>query len=781
MSDKSTTKLLQILIAGAMVFTLAVLSRAHPLGNFTINHFARIEADRGEIRVRYVVDHAEIPAYQELQSIDENKDGEPSTGELDLYGNRIAVDLAAGLLIDVDGRPVPLGVSAKRVSLPTGMGGLATLRIEVDLAGSFSEDITRDHHVGFQDTNHANRVGWREVVAAAAEGITVFDSSAFSNSVTAELTSYPEDLLSRPLDERSAEFSFRSGPAPSGSTPLATREGEPLGNRLGNEGGSARTDRLSELISSPDLTPGIALFGLVIAAMLGSMHALSPGHGKTVVGAYLVGSRGTATHAAFLGLTVTITHTAGVFTLGLMTLFAAQYVVPERLFPILSLTSGAIVVVIGASLLLRRFRALVQPTRADHSHGHGAHNHDHSQGHGADPDAQGGSHSHLPPGADGSPVTWRRLLALGIAGGLLPCPSALVVLLSAISLHRVGYGLLLVVSFSIGLASVLTAVGLFFVYARRFLERPLGRTRGPWVPRLVKVVPVGSALVITGAGIAICYQALGSSGTISVLPALRAVLSNGWMMTTSILGLGCVLGLKHSIEADHLAAVSTIASETNSLLHSLMVGAQWGIGHTVSLMAAGVALVVLGVRIGGETAHWLEVGVAIMLLALGIDALRKLARGKPRRGALIRGKPRWRTRIHTHQHTHGGRRHAHPHLHESADEHRRSDLESRGPGERNHHRLALNPRPLIVGMVHGLAGSAALMILVLATTQSVALRLAYIAVFGVGSIAGMSIVSALVAVPLRLAGDHFVSLDKWLRATAGLFSIACGLMMVFAR
>lgn len=753
MRGQPTTKVLMILMGGAALLILAAVARAHPLGNFTINHFARVEADRGEIRIHYVVDYAEIPAYQELQEISRDQDGDVSGNELALFVNRVAPDYAAGLIVEIDGRRIPLQVRAKNVSAPAGMGGLATLRIELDLAGSFSEEPARNHRARFQDTNNANRVGWREVVAAAADGMSVFDSSAFSSSVTAELRSYPEDLLSRPLDERNAEFSFRRGAAPAGSTPLMTREGRPA---------STRQDRLTDLISPPELTPGIALAGLLIAAMLGCLHALSPGHGKAVVGAYLVGSRGTAKQAVFLGLTVTLTHTAGVFAMGLVTLFAARYVLPERLFPILSLISGAIVAAIGASLIVRRLQSLIQHTHGNHSHPVSANGHDHSNEHNGhdrphsavshDHSHTGAEHhSHLPPGADGSPVTWRSLLALGISGGLLPCPSALVVLLSAISLHRVGYGLLLVVSFSFGLASVLTAVGLLFVYARRFLERPLGRSG------LIKALPVASALVIMCAGIAISYQALVSSDIQSVWRVLRPVLSNGWMNTLSILSLGFVLGLKHSIEADHMAAVSTIATESDGLLRSLMVGAQWGAGHTVSLMATGLAVVVLGVRIGGETARWLEVGVAIMLLALGIDTLRKLARGG---------------RIHSHQHSHGARRHAHPHIHESAEP------DSRGPGERNHHRLALNPRPLIVGMVHGLAGSAALMILVLAATESVVSSLAYIGVFGVGSIAGMSIITALVAVPLRVAGSRHAKIDRWLRATAGVFSIACGLMIV---
>src|SRR3989442_981514 len=318
-------------------------------------------------------------------------------------------------------------------------------------------------------------------------------------------------MLTAPLDERTAQLSFSSGSIPAGARPLMSRDG-----RIAQ---TPARDRLAELIAVPRLTPGLVLVGLLVAVVLGAVHALSPGHGKTVVGAYLVGSRGTARHAAFLGLTVTITHTAGVFALGLATLVASSYVVPEKIFPVLSLISGALVVGIGLSLLIRRVRA-ARPfktrgqTGGDHGHAHShehqdkddshnhyyhshaepEHRHDHADDHAHDSSlvhSHGGrAHSHLPPGADGSRVSWRSLLALGISGGILPCPSALVVLLAAISRQRVGYGLLLVIAFSLGLAGMLTAVGIAFIYAVRLIK-PSGR-----FDRLAPVFPVAGALVI---------------------------------------------------------------------------------------------------------------------------------------------------------------------------------------------------------------------------------------------------------------------------------------------
>ncbi|XGW00312.1 MAG: sulfite exporter TauE/SafE family protein [Leptolyngbya sp. BL-A-14] len=295
----------------------------------------------------------------------------------------------------------------------------------------------------------------------------------------------------------------------------------------------------------------------------GAMHAMSPGHGKTIVGAYLVGAHATPQHAVFLGLTTTITHTAGVFALGLGTLFFSQYVLPERLYPWLSFISGLIVVDIGLRQLMQRLRqnrlakkaldhphsghshkhqhqsthshvpefthsyghapshshvephSHIQPHSHDHDdahnqaqdhdpphrHDHPVHSHDHGDGH---------VHSHVTPGSDGAPVTWRSLLALGISGGMVPCPSALVMLLSAIALGRVGFGLVMVLVFSLGLAGTLTALGLMLVSARHLFERL------PTQVRLARLLPAVSALLITLLGVGISTQAVMQIGLLKL-------------------------------------------------------------------------------------------------------------------------------------------------------------------------------------------------------------------------------------------------------------------------
>lgn len=749
-----------LLLAMIFVGCLAGVVTAHPLGNFTINHFARIEVGAEQVRVRFVVDIAEIPAFQKLQAMKAAGDDKPSNAALNQYLERVVPQYAENLVLTINGERVQLQSVAKTISLPPGAGGLPTLRVECDLAGMMPVNRvhTKEHRVRFENINHSNSLGWHELVVVQAAGVSVYNSTAFGNALTDELKAYPEDMFAAPLDERIAEMSFTHGVVPSGAVVLRTRDNRPA---------VQSRDRLAELIAVPELTLSLTLFGLFAAAALGAAHAFSPGHGKTVVGAYLVGSRGTWRHAAFLGLTVTITHTAGVFALGLVTLFAAQYIVPERLIPILSLVSGAIVLVIGMILFIKRLRSVLGYQAASHVHAHDGHTHEHDDVHmhdhhheGIDPallHSHGGiTHSHLPPGADDAPVTWRSLLGLGISGGLVPCPSALVVLLSAIALNRTGYGLLLATSFSLGLAATLTIIGLIFVYAGRWMKQRAGGERfQTWA----RVLPTVSAFVIMCVGAAICYEALTQAGVVTFSAGslgelfTSSVSPAGSLSTASVLIFGFGLGIKHAVEADHLAAVLAIVSERKRLLSSSLVGGLWGIGHTISLFAVGVVVILLHVEISERTALALEFGVAIMLVALGVNALNKLVVGK----------------FHMHRHEHGDHAHTHPHLHDGTPE----------PDPQTHHGYRIGKRPLLIGMVHGLAGSAALMLLVLSTISAPLVGLIYIIVFGVGSIGGMILMSTLVGLPLSFTANSSARANLTIRGATGLFSLCFGLFMVY--
>jgi high-affinity nickel permease len=268
----------------------------------------------------------------------------------------------------------------------------------------------------------------------------------------------------------------------------------------------------------------------------------------------------------------------------------------------------------------------------------------------------------------------------------------------------------------------------------------------------MRFTPALGALVIATLGAIIGYLALRRAG-VSLADWWHGELETA--ATTSTIGIlliGLGIGLRHALDADHLAAVSTIVSERKSLFSSMLIGGLWGIGHTASLLLAGVAVIALNLQIG-KYEKPLEFCVALMLIALGANVLYKLARGG---------------RVHFHQHQHGGRTHVHPHVHDDKPE-----------PEQSHHGLKLGARPLVIGLIHGLAGSAGLMLAVLATIKSTALAFAYIIIFGAGSIGGMMVMSLILSLPIHLTADHFTKTNFAVRALAGCFSLGFGLFMVY--
>jgi ABC-type nickel/cobalt efflux system permease component RcnA len=326
------------------------------------------------------------------------------------------------------------------------------MRLEVILRGPAVDSAER---LVLRDTNYADRIGWRELVVGAA-----------TRSASDELRAYPKSLLQSPLDVASV----RATVAPTTDPVPQLTKGAALQapDRVADSG-------FTRLISHGKLTPLVVLASLAAAMFWGAAHALSPGHGKSIVTAYLVGRRGTPRDAALLGAVVTLTHTIGVFALGFVTLALSQWIVPDRLYPWIDLVAGLMVVTIGANVLRSRFLH----ARAHH-HGH-AHHHHHDHDH---------------------DVSRRGLLAVGISGGLLPCPSALVVLLAAISLHRLAFGLVLIVAFSLGLALSITGVGLVAVLAKKAFARR------SFDGLLVRALPAVSALVILVAGLVMTFHAL---------------------------------------------------------------------------------------------------------------------------------------------------------------------------------------------------------------------------------------------------------------------------------
>jgi ABC-type nickel/cobalt efflux system permease component RcnA len=485
---------------------------AHPLGNFSISHYSGITIDASTVVVRYALDLAEIPTFQEIQETGIVADATHPSATA--YALRKAETLKAGLRVEINGRPLVWRTEASDVIFPPGAGGLPTLKIGVQYRATLPE-AGATVALSYLDTNYADRAGWKEIVAVGAPGIVVVDSSVPEIDRSRQLADYPTDLLDNPPQVVAARVTFgRERPAIL-PTPLdeADAAGAPPTPALEPNRRATPRDRFTELMTVTSLSPGVIMLALVIAAGLGAFHALEPGHGKTMVAAYLVGARGTAWHALVLGLIVTASHTAGVYLLGGVTLYASRYVVPERIYPWLGVVSGLAIAGLGIVLFLRRYAGAHEHGH-DHSHDHG-HDHGHHHGHDDYSHDHGHHHGHALP-QDGhvhapGHVSLRPLFVLGVTGGIVPCPAALVVLLSALSLGRVGFGLVLIVAFSLGLAAVLIATGILVVYARRLMARVQGE--GLLVTRWL---PLTSAAVITVVGLGMTTQALQAAGILQI-------------------------------------------------------------------------------------------------------------------------------------------------------------------------------------------------------------------------------------------------------------------------
>lgn len=507
MTGKPLTALALSLAALALFVPAA---SAHPLGNFTINHYNGIRVAADAVVVDHVTDFAEIPTFAQKQQMDTDSDGSVSDTEAADYQRSACASLATTLTLTANGQPLALSAIATGLHFTLGAGSdvmrlVCVLRAPLSLtsAGASFE---------FSDPSFAERRGWHEIVVEG-DATTISASNASATGVSDRLTSYPSDLLAVPLNQLSATFSARpGGPAlPALAFPDSTpiNSVAPAQPPVANEPAPApavpngTTDLgadVTALFNAPDLSLPVILLSLLVAAALGAIHALSPGHGKTVMAAYLVGSRGNTRQAIGLGMTVTVSHTLGVLALGLLSVSATAIVPPERLYPILSVASGAIVIVIGAYLLVTRVRSW-RKERRPHGHQHDD-NHHHEQQHRPDGwhEHDGIGHTHLPQQAMGR----RGLFALGLSGGMIPSVSALLVLIGSISIGRPAWGIVLTIAFGIGMASVLVGVGLALVHARKLVERLPVAGRLNFGQRL----PIATAAVVLVAGLLICGQGL---------------------------------------------------------------------------------------------------------------------------------------------------------------------------------------------------------------------------------------------------------------------------------
>jgi nickel/cobalt exporter len=557
---------------GVVVVTAAPAS-AHPLGNFSMNTSLSAQVAPEGVHLDYVVDLAEIPTLQAQQAMDADRNGNYDPGEQAAWRDGECAKFAASTTVSIGAREATLTGSGRSIVMSPGLAGLSTLRL-VCQADAPAELGNATHDIKIETRYSAGRVGWHEVYAVG-DAMTLESSDVATTSPSAALTAYPTDQISSPPDQRTMTLRVRPG-GPRLDHSATTPSASPLAHSS-VPGVDRATRAFTKLVTSQDLTVRIGVVAVAVAFILGAFHALAPGHGKTVMAAYLVGQRGSLRQALGIGASVTITHTAGVVVLGLI-LSVSTVIAPERLYPLLGAFSGLLLASIGVGLLVRarRLRKLgVAAIWHGHDHGpdghshsnhsHGRHSHDHhsndhhSHGHQAPempslalasttaftvpqvpaltaiavvPSRRGDvlveEHPHqrlplrdyaaapvAPPdqgvgdrGGDGGPLGWRWVVAMGFAGGMVPSPSALVVLLGAIALGRTWFGVSLVLAYGLGMAVTLVIAGLLLTRARARIEVLVQSERGQRWAHGLQLLPLLSAFAIIGGGLLVTARAL---------------------------------------------------------------------------------------------------------------------------------------------------------------------------------------------------------------------------------------------------------------------------------
>ena len=601
------------LIGAAIAVALgASTASAHPLGNFSINHAHALRFTEDGVVDDAVVDTAEIPTAQAERTIDADGDGSTSPEEMSSYGEERCDALLTTVQLTVDDAIVPFTVTDTSFERLPGAAGLTTSRLECRLVADV--DFTQPRDIQFLERFELNRVGWREITAVG-DGVQLVNSPVPTQSISDGLRDYPVDLLSSPLDVRDASFQVtpgrsgeQSAPAPRTDPGPALSEGGPLAGLVDEV-----TGVFDDLVGRRDLTLGVGFLAVALSIVLGASHAVLPGHGKTVMAAYIAGRQGTARDAIVVGATVTATHTGGVLLLGLA-LTVSSSLAGETVLAWLGVASGLLIAFLGASLLIGSARHRPSALhRGHHHHGPGGHTHSHddhvgddhgSGGHTHSPDGHvehdhgpgghthspddhvehdhgsgghthshgsGGhthshddhghdhhdhsspSHGHADPGAPRTvaarrssgeavavaeppetatnptlivpkqtsitpappaprPVSRRALVGMGVAGGLVPSPSALIVLLSAIALGRTAFGILLIIGYGLGMSATLTAAGLLLVRVRdRYERRAAGRAArgiGAAAARWQKIMPYATAGLVLLVGLGLALRSL---------------------------------------------------------------------------------------------------------------------------------------------------------------------------------------------------------------------------------------------------------------------------------
>ncbi len=493
---------------GGASLLAAPAASAHPLGNFTVNRYSGLDLFPGRVQVTYVIDMAEIPTYQEGPNIDTNGDGVVSDAERQAWADRTAPTVLSSLRLEVTGRPVPLRVVSDSMRFRAGQAGLPILYFNALYEGP----TPTEGGVAYRDRNYAGRIGWSEITARSEAGVTLSGSSVKTATISDELQAYPVALLSTPLHIEQATLAFHPGqPAAAGTEHITgpTTNGAPI----------ASGSSFAGLIRWK-LTPVILALSLLLAFGFGAIHALGPGHGKTITAAYLVGTGAERRQALLIGGAVSLMHTASVLGLGLVALILVRTFPADRVYPWLTLTTGLVALSLGVGLMVIRVRARRRGQDPWHGHSHPCGD---PTGDVADP---GHGHDHPDAHAVGvKPISGRGLLALAVAGGILPSPTALVVLTGAIAAHRVGYGLALILAFSIGLAAALMGVGVVALRARSFVANRLGWRASSWLPILSAAVIIGFGSFFAGRGLGLAF---GPSTALAIGAGIGAIGAATW-------------------------------------------------------------------------------------------------------------------------------------------------------------------------------------------------------------------------------------------------------------
>ena len=565
---------LTLVATTALTALSASPASAHPLGNFTTNTATRLVVYPASLILRYTVDMAEIPALQVRQELGVVTGPVPAAVG-DPWRDRTCASIARGLEVTVGGQAAALvAIPAHVLAFVPGQAGLSTLRLECGYkAARVASPGTAAVALAVRDTNFNDRLGWREITAVG-DGVRLSGEVA-AVSLTNELRSYPDGAATSPLHQREASFSAtpdesRHAPADGPSSSPSS-----VPTSVGSRGNDGLTQRFQSLVAHRELTIPFAVGAMLLALVLGGFHALAPGHGKTIMAAYAVSRRGRKGDILAIGGTVALTHTIGILVLGTLVTASSKVSPAGALrwTSIASGVLVVCVGVTLVRSRLRSPRLLAGLTDHDggpgvhghshddsHEHGHGhehphqhpdphehphphehpdPHEHPHPHAH-EHPDphehphpakevgaqvrshpsderfivtshAHGGwQHDHVLP-APGALVRRRELIAMGLAGGLVPSPSALVVLLGAIALGRIPFGLLLVVAYGIGLACTLIGAGLLMVRFESRVRRwtqSRGTVLGGGLVAVVNALPLISGLAIIGAGMLLVLRSV---------------------------------------------------------------------------------------------------------------------------------------------------------------------------------------------------------------------------------------------------------------------------------